>query len=70
MSESVFPFLHRTEAHSLEEIILVALLTRLKFECTEDEIVWNLSQIVSPAVRKPGKAGAIEKGLPLVVEEL
>ncbi|KAF5347595.1 hypothetical protein D9756_010703 [Leucocoprinus leucothites] len=53
------------------KIILSMLLTKFKFNATKAEIVWNLSQIISPAVRKQeGKDAAEEKGLPLLVEEI
>jgi hypothetical protein len=62
------------------EIILATLLERFAFAPTEDEVVWNLSQIISPSVRRknvtdndnkprPGQAPELEEvqGLPLVV---
>ncbi|KAF9065024.1 cytochrome P450 [Rhodocollybia butyracea] len=54
------------------KIILATLLRRFKFSSTNEEVVWNLSQIISPSVRRPSETpegGFIEeKGLPLVVE--
>ncbi|KAK7047153.1 hypothetical protein VNI00_006819 [Paramarasmius palmivorus] len=55
------------------KIILATLLMRFKFSKTDDEIVWNLSQIISPSVRREFREDhgvVIEeaKGLPLVVE--
>ncbi|KIK54867.1 hypothetical protein GYMLUDRAFT_48408 [Collybiopsis luxurians FD-317 M1] len=56
------------------KIILATLLRRFKFSPTQEEIIWNLSQIISPSVRRPSasvtdECGFIEeKGLPMVVE--
>ncbi|KAJ4467221.1 cytochrome P450 [Lentinula aciculospora] len=54
------------------KIILATLLRRFRFSSTKDEIVWNLSQIISPSVRRPSVTsdGSLieEKGLPMVVE--
>lgn len=56
----------------LLEIILATLLRRFKFSSTNDEIIWNLSQIISPSVRRPSTINDSgfeeEKGLPMVVE--
>ncbi|PFH46929.1 hypothetical protein AMATHDRAFT_153366 [Amanita thiersii Skay4041] len=51
------------------KIILVTLLTRFKFALAEEkgtEIVWNMSQIISPSVRNT-VAGTEHKGMPLRV---
>ena len=45
------------------EIILATVLSKMYFEPTEDEIIWNLSQIISPSVQKDG--GKEEKGMPV-----
>ncbi|KAF8824708.1 hypothetical protein HHX47_DHR7000670 [Lentinula edodes] len=54
------------------KIILATLLRRFKFSSTNDEIIWNLSQIISPSVRRPSTINDSgfeeEKGLPMVVE--
>lgn len=50
------------------KIILITLLSKFKFSPTEDEIIWNLSQIISPSVKAPDGSGSEKKGLPLVVE--
>ncbi|KAF5364560.1 hypothetical protein D9757_011807 [Collybiopsis confluens] len=53
------------------KILLATLLRRFKFSLTQDEIIWNLSQIISPSVRRTSadECGLMEeKGLPLVVE--
>lgn len=53
----------------VSEIILATLLRRFKFSPTKDEVIWNLSQIISPSVRRLDEGGFVEeKGLPLVVE--
>lgn len=57
------------------EIILSTLLTKFRLSATDDEIVWNLSQIISPSVRNVNNSaeGVVieeKKGLPLIVEEL
>lgn len=57
------------------EIILSVLLMRFRFSSTDDHIVWNLSQIISPSVRtmsdSDGGPLAVEKkGLPLIVQML
>ncbi|ESK88070.1 cytochrome p450 [Moniliophthora roreri MCA 2997] len=54
------------------KIILATLLMRFRFSKTDDEIVWNLSQIIAPSVRREfhdSERVVIEeaKGLPLVV---
>ncbi|KAL0575693.1 hypothetical protein V5O48_006281 [Marasmius crinis-equi] len=55
------------------KIILATLLLNFRFSKTEDEIVWNLSQIIAPSVRRSDHIGGQEvvqevKGLPLVIE--
>lgn len=52
------------------EMLLVTLLARFRFSATNEhgEIVWNLSQILSPSVRFID--GSERKGLPLIVERL
>ncbi|KAG2024085.1 cytochrome P450 [Coprinopsis cinerea AmutBmut pab1-1] len=52
------------------KIVLVTLLSRMKFNPTGSEIVWNLSQIISPSVRirvdaESGKSFEETKGMPL-----
>ncbi|KDQ55381.1 hypothetical protein JAAARDRAFT_134081 [Jaapia argillacea MUCL 33604] len=49
------------------KIILSTLLTRFSFSATGDEIVWNLSQIISPSVRER-ETGVERQGLPLRVD--
>lgn len=49
------------------KVLLVTLLSRFIFEPTEDEIVWNLSQIISPSVKTD--SGEF-KGLPLRVTSI
>lgn len=51
------------------EIIIATLLLRFKMACTEADVVWNLSQIISPSVRTNDSNGVPEerKGLPLFV---
>ncbi|KAH9487411.1 Cytochrome P450 monooxygenase 91 [Psilocybe cubensis] len=51
------------------KIIIATLLLRFKMTCTEADIVWNLSQIISPSVRTGDLNGVPEerKGLPLFV---
>ena len=54
------------------EILLATLLLKFEFAATDDKIVWNLSQIISPSVQKSRTDGGDEvveeqKGLPLVV---
>jgi hypothetical protein len=53
---------------STVEIILITLLSKFKFSPTENEIIWNLSQIISPSVKGPDGSESEQKGLPLVVE--
>ncbi|KZT25478.1 cytochrome P450 [Neolentinus lepideus HHB14362 ss-1] len=56
--------------------ILVTLLSSFEFSPTPDHVVWNLSQIISPSIRKEivGSTGAREvheqQGLPLVVRSI
>ncbi|KAJ6612448.1 cytochrome P450 [Mycena sp. CBHHK59/15] len=51
------------------KIILVALLSRFRFSATQDDIVWNLSQIISPSVRTVEGGKTVErKGLPLQIK--
>ena len=51
------------------EIILITLLSKFKFSPTEDETIWNISQMISPSMKAPSWSGSEEKkGLPLVVE--
>ncbi|KAF8959860.1 cytochrome P450 [Flammula alnicola] len=54
------------------KIILSTLLSRFKFSCTQDEIVWNLSQIISPSVCMTNSEGlrSESKGLPLIVKNV
>ncbi|KAJ7728473.1 cytochrome P450 [Mycena metata] len=51
------------------KILLISLISRFEILPTEDDVVWNLSQIISPSVRimKEG-VEAEEKGLPLRVK--
>ncbi|KAF5376914.1 hypothetical protein D9615_007312 [Tricholomella constricta] len=54
------------------KILLSVLLTKFEFSSTNDEIVWNLSQIISPSIRvsKAASEGRVveeKKGLPLIV---
>lgn len=56
------------------EIILTNVLSKMYFKPTDEEVVWDLSQIISPSVRrtltvtaKDGRQVTEEtKGLPLV----
>ncbi|TFK38830.1 cytochrome P450 [Crucibulum laeve] len=56
------------------KIILATLLSRFTFSSTDADIVWNLSQIISPSVRTsvPGESDdevfEEKKGLPLIVK--
>ncbi|KAJ7078782.1 cytochrome P450 [Mycena epipterygia] len=51
------------------KILLVTLINRFEFTTTEDDIVWNLSQIISPSVRIVKLDSTVEeKGLPLYVK--
>ncbi|KAF8060722.1 cytochrome P450 [Lyophyllum atratum] len=57
------------------KILLSVMLTKFEFSSTDDSIVWNLSQIISPSVqtsRKTPEGDIIEekKGLPLIVRRL
>ncbi|KAG6865211.1 hypothetical protein C0991_004412 [Blastosporella zonata] len=57
------------------KILLSVLLTTFEFSSTEDKIVWNLSQIISPSVQTSrityeGRVTEEKKGLPLVVRRL
>ena len=68
-------FLRSELIECITEIILATLLLKLRFSRTDDDIVWNLSQIISPSVRRSveveGQEVAQEvKGLPLVVESI
>ncbi|RXW23304.1 hypothetical protein EST38_g2537 [Candolleomyces aberdarensis] len=45
------------------KIILATIFSKMHFEPTEDEIIWNLSQIISPSVRKGSQME--EKGMPV-----
>ncbi|KAF9457370.1 cytochrome P450 [Collybia nuda] len=55
------------------KILLATLLNKFEFSSTDDRIVWNLSQIISPSTQKSltTEAGDViveeKKGLPLVV---
>jgi cytochrome P450 len=52
------------------KILIVTLISRFRFSATKEqgEVVWNLSQILSPSIRSLD--GQERKGLPLVVERL
>ncbi|KAK1219541.1 hypothetical protein PQX77_017729 [Marasmius sp. AFHP31] len=57
------------------KIILATLLLKLRFSRTDDDIVWNLSQIIAPSVRRSVEVEGQQvvqeaKGLPLVVESI
>ncbi|KAJ7669588.1 cytochrome P450 [Mycena rosella] len=53
------------------KILLVALVSRFEFSATQDEIVWNLSQIISPSVQSVKEGSTVEeKGLPLYVRRI
>lgn len=54
------------------EVLLSTLISRFTFSATKDEIVWNLSQIISPSVKAVDANGVVEerKGLPLIVREV
>ncbi|KNZ74707.1 Cytochrome P450 4F12 [Termitomyces sp. J132] len=57
------------------KILLSVLLTSFEFSSTDDKIVWNLSQIISPSVQTSrmtptGPVTDEKKGLPLVVRRL
>jgi len=54
------------------KILLATLVSRFSFATTQDEVVWNLSQIISPSVRVPAAPGSLpvlleKQGLPLLV---
>ena len=54
------------------EILLATLLLKFEFAATNDAIVWNLSQIISPSVQKSrtdndGEVVEEQKGLPLIM---
>ncbi len=49
------------------KVLLATVLLNFRFKPTTDEIVWNLSQIISPSVVKEGVE---RKGLPLLVERI
>ncbi|KAJ7454338.1 cytochrome P450 [Mycena galericulata] len=50
------------------KILLLTLISRFEFSLTEVEIVWNLSQIISPSVRTLKDGNWVEeKGMPLCV---
>ncbi|KAF9482949.1 cytochrome P450 [Pholiota conissans] len=52
------------------KIILATLISRFTFSATDDEIVWNLAQIISPSMCVTSEEGMTteKKGLPLIVE--
>ncbi|TFK64221.1 cytochrome P450 [Pluteus cervinus] len=51
------------------KIILATLLSKFTFAATRDEVVWNLSQIISSSVRTVNNGEVEEKkGLPLIVQ--
>ncbi|KAI5120423.1 hypothetical protein M0805_006923 [Coniferiporia weirii] len=52
------------------KVILAVLLSSFRFTSTQDRIVWNLSQILSPSVASTdGKDGEVERqGMPIDVE--
>ncbi|KAH8111360.1 cytochrome P450 [Phellopilus nigrolimitatus] len=54
------------------KIILVTLLSSFRFTATEDQIVWNLSQILTPSFRAGGAndSGGEKQGMPISVEVL
>ncbi|KAK0199521.1 cytochrome P450 [Desarmillaria ectypa] len=54
------------------KVLLATLLLRFRFSLTDDVIVWNLSQIISPSVATKGDEGEVveRKGMPLRVEVL
>ncbi|KAK0448461.1 cytochrome P450 [Desarmillaria tabescens] len=54
------------------KVLLATLLLRFRFSLTDDVIVWNLSQIISPSVATKGDKGedVERKGMPLKVEVL
>ncbi|KAG7440063.1 cytochrome P450 [Guyanagaster necrorhizus] len=54
------------------KVLLATLVLRFRFSLTDDVVVWNLSQIISPSVvTKGGEGQNVErKGMPLRVEVL
>ncbi|KAL0061332.1 hypothetical protein AAF712_011849 [Marasmius tenuissimus] len=57
------------------KILLATLLLKLRFSRTDDDIVWNLSQIIAPSVRRSVEVEGQQvvqeaKGLPLIVESI
>ena len=65
--------MHRIETDRLlTEIVLCALITNFEFSETENNIVWNLSQILSPSYRSKDKAGLLvdRQGLPIYLRAL
>ncbi|KAK7024692.1 cytochrome P450 [Favolaschia claudopus] len=54
------------------KIILIVFFSRFRIFPTQDEIVWNLSQIISPSVRVVARDGSVteEKGLPVYLKEI
>ncbi|KAK0197765.1 cytochrome P450 [Armillaria mellea] len=54
------------------KVLLATLLLRFRFSSTDDVIVWNLSQIISPSVATKEEEGEVmeRKGMPLKVEVL
>ncbi len=54
------------------KVLLATLLLRFRFSLTDDVIVWNLSQIISPSVATKEEEGKVveRKGMPLKVEVL
>ena len=65
--------MHRIEIDRLfTEIVLCALITNFEFSETENNIVWNLSQILLPSYRSKDKAGLLvdRQGLPIYLRAL
>ena len=65
--------MHRIETDRLlTEIVLCALITNFEFSETENNIVWNLSQILSPSYRSKDKTGLLvdRQGLPIYLRAL
>ena len=65
--------MHRIEIDRLfTEIVLCALITNFEFSETENNIVWNLSQILSPSYRSKDKTGLLvdRQGLPIYLRAL
>lgn len=54
------------------KVILATLLSRFSFSTTSDQIVWNLSQIISPSVQKTDINGCLFElqGMPLLVKHV